>query len=112
MLGVAYKRDIADYRESSAIKILELLQKRGADVVYHDPFVPEIEDGHGVDAPAAPANRSVDLTDELLETADAVMVITDHTSIDWQRVLDRAPVVIDFRNVYRDTPRSDRLWKL
>ena len=51
MLGVAYKKDIADYRESSAIKILELLQKRGVEVTYHDPFVPRIEDGHGVDAP-------------------------------------------------------------
>jgi UDP-N-acetyl-D-glucosamine dehydrogenase len=112
MLGVAYKKDIADYRESSAIKILELLQKRGVDVVYHDPFVPEIEDGPGVDAPDAPANRSVELTDELLRGADAVMVITDHTTIDWQRVLELAPVVIDFRNVYGDEPRSDRLWKL
>jgi UDP-N-acetyl-D-glucosamine dehydrogenase len=112
MLGVAYKKDIADYRESSAIKILELLQKRGVDVVYHDPFVPEIEDGHGVDAPDAPANRSVELTDELLRGADAVMVITDHTTIDWERVREIAPVVIDFRNVYGDVPRSDRLWKL
>ena len=112
MVGVAYKRDIADYRESSAIKILELLQKRGVDVVYHDPFVPEIEDGHGVDAPEAPANTSVELTDELLDAADAVMVITDHTDIDWQRVLDRSRVVIDYRNVYKDTPRSERLWKL
>ncbi|MCB0879789.1 MAG: nucleotide sugar dehydrogenase [Thermoleophilia bacterium] len=112
MLGVAYKKDIADYRESSAIKILELLQKRGVDVVYHDPFVPEIEDGHGVDAPQAPANTSVELTDELLDSADAVMVITDHTSIDWQRILDRSKVVIDFRNVYSNEPRSERLWKL
>lgn len=112
MVGVAYKKDIADYRESSAIKILELLQKRGVEVVYHDPFVPRIEDGHGVDAPAAPADASVELTDEQLRDADAVMVITDHSQVDWQRVLDHAQVVIDYRNVYRDQPRSDRLWKL
>ncbi|MCW2920871.1 MAG: nucleotide sugar dehydrogenase, partial [Thermoleophilia bacterium] len=56
VIGVAYKKDITDYRESSAIKILELLQKRGVEVVYHDPFVPEIEGGHGVTPPAAPAN--------------------------------------------------------
>jgi UDP-N-acetyl-D-glucosamine dehydrogenase len=112
MVGVAYKRDIADYRESSAIKILELLQKRGVEVVYHDPWVPQIADGHGVDAPAAPADRSVELDDELLDSVDAVMVVTDHTGIDWQRVLQRAPLVIDYRNVYKDQPRSERLWKL
>jgi UDP-N-acetyl-D-glucosamine dehydrogenase len=112
MVGVAYKKDIADYRESSAIKILELLQKRGVEVVYHDPFVPRIEDGHGVDAPAAPADASVELTDELLESVDAVMVITDHSDIDWDRVRERAPIVIDYRNVYAGVPRSDTLWKL
>lgn len=112
VIGVAYKKDIADYRESSAIKILELLQKRGANVTYHDPFVPLIEDGHGVDAPSAPADRSVDLTDEALRSADAVMVITDHSQIDWQHVLELAPLVIDYRNVYSDIPQSERLWKL
>ncbi|MCW2955654.1 MAG: nucleotide sugar dehydrogenase [Thermoleophilia bacterium] len=112
MIGVAYKKDIADYRESSAIKILELLQKRGVEVRYHDPFVPRIEDGHGVDAPAAPADVSVELTDAELEAADAVMVITNHSEIDWERVLDKSQVVIDYRNVYAGTPRSERLWKL
>jgi UDP-N-acetyl-D-glucosamine dehydrogenase len=112
MLGVAYKRDITDYRESSAIKILELLQKRGVDVVYHDPFVPVIEGGHGVEPPASPADRSVELTDAELDRADAVMVITNHSTIDWQHVLDRAKVIVDYRNVYADEPRSEQLWKL
>jgi UDP-N-acetyl-D-glucosamine dehydrogenase len=112
MLGVAYKRDITDYRESSAIKILELLQKRGVDVVYHDPFVPEIEGGHGVEPPGPPANRSVELTDAELDAADAVMVITNHSTIDWRRVLERAKVIVDYRNVYASEPRSERLWKL
>ncbi|MBC7462008.1 MAG: nucleotide sugar dehydrogenase [Thermoleophilia bacterium] len=112
VLGVAYKRDIADYRESSAIKILELLQKAGADVVYHDPFVPEIEGGHGVTPPAAPANMSVELSDGELSRADAVMVLTDHSGIDWQRILEACALTVDFRNVYAGTPRSDTLWKL
>jgi UDP-N-acetyl-D-glucosamine dehydrogenase len=112
MIGVAYKKDIADYRESSALKILELLQKRGVEVVYHDPHVPVIEDGHGVDAPTAPANESVELTDALLAEADAVMVVTDHSGVDWQRVLDRSRVVVDFRNVYAHVQRSDTMWKL
>ncbi|MCW2927838.1 MAG: lipopolysaccharide biosynthesis protein, partial [Thermoleophilia bacterium] len=112
MLGVAYKKDIADYRESSSIKILELLQKRGVDVVYHDPHVPAIEGGHGVEPPAAPADASVELTEELLASADAVMVITDHTDIDWDFVRERSKVVIDYRNVYAGVPRSDQLFKL
>ena len=112
VLGVAYKKDITDYRESSAIKILELLQKRGVEVTYHDPFVPEIEGGHGVEPPAAPANTSVELTDEALRACDAVMVLTDHSDIDWDRVRAQAPVVVDYRNVYAGVPRSERLWKL
>ncbi|MCW2962452.1 MAG: UDP-N-acetyl-D-glucosamine dehydrogenase [Thermoleophilia bacterium] len=112
VIGVAYKKDITDYRESSAIKILELLQKRGVEVVYHDPFVPEIQAGHGVEPPAAPANISVELTPEELDRADAVMVLTDHSGIDWQHVLDSSPLVVDFRNVYAGTPRSNQLWKL
>jgi UDP-N-acetyl-D-glucosamine dehydrogenase len=112
VIGVAYKKDINDYRESSAIKILELLQKRGVNVVYHDPFVPEIEAGHGVEPPAAPANRSVELSPEELDRSDAVMVLTDHSGIDWQHVLDSSPLVVDFRNVYAGTPRSNQLWKL
>jgi len=112
MIGVAYKKDIIDYRESSAIKILELLQKRGVDVVYHDPFVPEIQGEHGVEPPAAPANVSVELTDAELDAADAVMVITDHTTIDWVRVRERASLVVDYRNVYSGEQRSETLWKL
>lgn len=112
MLGVAYKKDIADYRESSAIKILELLQKRGVEVRYHDPFVPRIEGGHGVEPPAAPADESVELTNDVLDEADAVMVITDHSSIDWDGVRERAKVVVDFRNVYAGVERSERLFKL
>ncbi|MCZ4496989.1 MAG: hypothetical protein JWM25_1574, partial [Thermoleophilia bacterium] len=58
------------------------------------------------------ANVSVDLTDAELARADAVMVLTDHSGIDWQHVLDSSPLVVDFRNVYAGTPRSNQLWKL
>lgn len=112
VLGVAYKKDITDYRESSAIKILELLQKKGVEVTYHDPHVPEIEGGHGVEPPAAPANRSVDLTSEALRSSDAVMVLTDHSDVDWDQVRAEAHVIVDFRNVYAGVPRSEKLWKL
>jgi UDP-N-acetyl-D-glucosamine dehydrogenase len=92
VLGVAYKRDIDDVRESPALDVIRLLELDGADVVFHDPYVPAIrEDGH--------VRIGVDLTDKELERADAVVIITDHSSIDYQRVLDLASVIVDTRNV-------------
>jgi len=92
VLGVAYKRDIDDVRESPALDIIRLLEERGAHVEFHDPFVAEIrEDGH--------VRRAVDLTDEMLRWADACVVVTDHQQIPWQRVVDQAVLVVDTRNV-------------
>jgi UDP-N-acetyl-D-glucosamine dehydrogenase len=112
LLGMSYKRDVTDYRESPAIKVLELMIRRGANVRYHDPFVPEIQNGHGVKAPEGDARFSVELTDEALKSADAVVVLTDHTGVDYQHILDTAKLVVDFRNVAPDKPASERLWKL
>jgi len=96
VLGVAYKKDIDDMRESPALEILDLLRGKGADVAYHDPHCPEIlDDGH---TPAGALGRSVELTDERLRNADAVLVVTDHTAIDWGRVARLAPLIIDTRN--------------
>jgi len=92
VLGVAYKRDIDDARESPALDIIRLLELDGADVVYHDPYVPVIrEDDH--------VRMGVELTDKELERADAVVIVTDHSSVDYQRVLDLATVIVDTRNV-------------
>ena len=92
VLGVAYKKDIDDVRESPALDVIRLLELDGAEVVFHDPYVPVIrEDGH--------VRHGVELTDEELEAADAVVIITDHSSIDYQRVLDRSAVIVDTRNV-------------
>ncbi|MDX1747098.1 MAG: UDP binding domain-containing protein, partial [Halobacteriales archaeon] len=92
LLGVAYKRDIDDVRESPALDVLRLLQDDGADVSYHDPFVPELdEDGHHL--------RSVELTDDTLASADAVVILTDHTDIDYERVLQHSHALIDARHV-------------
>jgi UDP-N-acetyl-D-glucosamine dehydrogenase len=103
VLGVAYKRDIDDMRESPALDVIRLLEERGANVVYHDPHVPSFrEDGHEM--------RGVALTDALLDSADAVVVITDHKSVDYQRVVDRTALVIDARNVTAKlTPGRARL---
>jgi UDP-N-acetyl-D-glucosamine dehydrogenase len=96
VLGVAYKKDIDDLRESPALEIMDQLSKKGAEVVYHDAFVPEIlEDGH---TPAGAVGKSVPLTDTLLKSADAVLVVTDHSAIDYGHVCKTASIVIDSRN--------------
>ncbi|MEZ4423335.1 MAG: nucleotide sugar dehydrogenase [Gemmatimonadota bacterium] len=91
VLGVAYKKDIDDVRESPALDIIRLLEKEGAHVKYHDPYVPEVrEDGEH--------HTSVPLTDEALAQADAVVIITDHSDFDYDRIVRLAPVLIDTRN--------------
>jgi UDP-N-acetyl-D-glucosamine dehydrogenase len=96
VLGVAYKKDIDDLRESPALEILDLLTQKGVVVSYHDPYVPEIvADGH---TPAGAVGVSVPFTDAALRAADAVMVVTDHSSIDYKRVCRNAQLVIDTRN--------------
>ena len=92
VLGVAYKRDVNDVRESPALDIIGLLAADGAEVKYHDPFVPDlVEDGANL--------SSVALTDQTLSEADAVVIVTDHTDVDYARVLERAAVVVDARHV-------------
>lgn len=96
VLGVAYKKDIDDLRESPALEVLDLLARKGVRVTYHDPYVPEItDDGH---TPAGAVGSSVPLTDDALRHADAVMVVTDHSAIDYARVRRLAPLIIDTRN--------------
>ena len=96
VLGVAYKKDIDDLRESPALEILDLLRKKGATVNYHDPYCPEIRpDGH---TPEGAVGKSIELTDDALRSADLVMVVTDHSAVDYQKVLALAPLLIDTRN--------------
>lgn len=94
LLGIAYKRDLDDARESPALEIHRLLERAGAVVTYHDTFVPHVDD-HGVKA------ASVELTAEALRGADLVLITTDHTTVDYQRVADLATLVLDTRNATR-----------
>ena len=92
VLGVAYKRDVNDVRESPALDIIRLLAADGAVVEYHDPLVALLsEDGTNM--------SSVELTDSVLSGADVVVIVTDHTGVDYARVLDQAAVVVDARHV-------------
>lgn len=101
VLGVAYKRDIEDVRESPALDILRLLREDGADLSYHDPYVPSLVH-EGLDL------ESVDLTDAALDDSDAVLIVTDHTDTDYARVIDRARIVVDTRNVTSSVLPSSR----
>jgi UDP-N-acetyl-D-glucosamine dehydrogenase len=91
VLGVAYKKDISDMRESPALDVIRLLESQGAEVVYHDPHVPTYRENEH-------ERSSVPLTDAELKRSDAVVIVTDHSSVDYQRVVDLAPVVVDSRN--------------
>jgi UDP-N-acetyl-D-glucosamine dehydrogenase len=95
ILGVAYKRDVADVRESPALEIIEMLQQAGARVDYHDPHVPHLHKMRRHQL----ALKSVPL-DEDLSRYDAAVVVTDHTGVDYAGVARTVPLVLDTRNVY------------
>ena len=92
VVGVAYKKDIDDLRESPALDIIRLLHQQGARVTYHDPFIPALdEDGEHLE--------SVPLTPEAVAASDCVVIVTDHSALDWAMIRDRAPSIVDTRNV-------------
>lgn len=95
ILGVAYKQDIDDYRESPAIRVIEELEKEGAEVVYYDPFVSEYRE-HGVVKKGEP-----ELTVELIESADLVIVTTAHTNVDYDFVQEHAKAIFDTKNAMK-----------
>lgn len=97
IIGVAYKRDIADWRESPALKVIEILERDGAVVTYHDPFVSRFE--AGLDGKHY---HSVPLTEEALRDAHCVVILTDHGQIDWPFVVRHATRIVDTRNATRD----------
>ena len=92
LFGVSYKADIGDLRESPALAIAQLLRDRGAELAYHDPYVPELPE-LGLRAAALP---------EVLEGADAAVIVTAHPGIDWSRVARAVPVLVDLRGAARD----------
>jgi UDP-N-acetyl-D-glucosamine dehydrogenase len=101
ILGVSYKADIDDTRESPALKLIELLQEEGAVVSYHDAFVPELPD-HG-------------LSSTELDPAgvDCVVIVTAHSGIDYDELVEQAPLVVDLRNATGPNGTSNgKVWKL
>ena len=98
VLGVAYKKDIDDMRESPALSIIDLLRSRGADLSYHDPFVPEVTFDHAYTIGEAEPLYNSELTDELVSSSDCVIICTEHSEIDYHRICELAPLIVDTRN--------------
>ena len=107
LLGVAYKKDVNDVRESPALSIIDRLRAKGGNVSYHDPFVAEVrfDDAH-TEGNGEPLT-SVALTDEELGAADCVIIVTDHSDIDYKRVCGIASLIVDTRNALNGEVRRD-----
>jgi len=104
ILGVAYKRDIDDLRESPALTIIELLQKEGAQVSYHDPYFPFIGKGRKYDLQMKRSEL------EKLGQYDCIVIVTDHSDYDYQKIVGEAQLVVDTRNATKgiDSPKVVR----
>jgi UDP-N-acetyl-D-glucosamine dehydrogenase len=99
VLGVAYKKDVDDPRESPSFKLMELLIHRGAIVSYNDPFIPQLPAMRHFDVPRL---ASEDLSSEWLASQDCILVATDHSSYDWEYINKFARLVVDTRNAMRN----------
>ncbi len=96
ILGIAYKKDVDDMRESPSLVLIERLEEAGAIVDFHDPFIPSVP--HTREHDALSGRASVDLTPETLQSYDAVLLSTDHTPVDYKMISMNAPLIIDTRN--------------
>jgi UDP-N-acetyl-D-glucosamine dehydrogenase len=103
LLGVAYKKDVDDVRESPALEIMEILQEKGAELSYSDPYIPRL---HKMRAYDFSNMSSFPLTEELLRGQDLALITTDHSAVDYQWVVDHAPFVVDTRNATRSVKRG------
>jgi len=106
-LGVAYKPDIDDPRESPALEVMSLVAHKGAKVLYHDPYIPEVTDEHGHHW------KGFELTDEMLASADCVVFTTNHSCFDVEHIVEKANLVVDMRNaVKRVNIENNKVFKL
>lgn len=106
ILGVAYKKDIDDMRESPALSVIDLLRSRGATVVYHDAFVPEVTFDHAYTIGAGDPLYNQELTDDLITSSDCVVICTEHSDVDYRRVCELSKVIVDTRNALKEEMRD------
>ncbi len=112
VVGVAFKRDIDDARNSPAERVIELLLGRGAHVTYHDPYVPHFKVGGSVFYPNTVLLDSIDLTAEAVAGADAVLIVTGHRSVDYSLVGNHANLIVDTTNVTNGLPARAEIVRL
>lgn len=105
LLGIAYKKDIDDYRESPILKIHSILESKGAKVIYSDPKIPEFKNGNKI-------YESVPFSSTNLESSDIVVITTDHSSFDYKMIAEKSKIVFDTRNVMKDIVQSGKYYKL
>jgi UDP-N-acetyl-D-glucosamine dehydrogenase len=98
-LGITYKRDVADLRESAALEVVTGLMEKGADVTYSDPYVKELRMSGRV-------LSSNDLSPQLLKSVDCAVILTDHSSFDYSMIASHSPLILDCRNALKDFPSS------
>jgi UDP-N-acetyl-D-glucosamine dehydrogenase len=104
VLGVAYKPDTNDLRESPALEVIHLLQAKGSEVFFHDPFIPEVE---------ATGLRYTDLTERMLNWADCVVITTNHSVYDYRWIVEQSRLIVDTRNATRDVKKGrEKIHKL
>jgi len=103
ILGVAYKKDVDDVRESPALEIMEILQEKGANLSYSDPYIPRL---HKMRAYDFSHMSSLPLNEDVLKSQDVVLITTDHSSVDYQWVVDSASLIVDTRNATRRVTRG------
>lgn len=99
LLGVAYKKDVDDPRESPSFKLMELLLQRGAVLSYNDPHVPQLPSMRHYDVPRL---ASEDLTPEWIAAQDCILIATDHSAYDWDMIVRYARLVVDTRNATKN----------
>jgi UDP-N-acetyl-D-glucosamine dehydrogenase len=105
LLGAAYKKDIDDLRESPVLKVIDVLEKRNAAVSYNDPYIPEFKH-------AGKEYKSVEITKELIASADIVILTTDHSDYDYNMIVENAKVVLDTRNAAKNVVNREKIHKL
>jgi UDP-N-acetyl-D-glucosamine dehydrogenase len=101
-LGVTYKRDVTETRESAALEVVLGLMEKGANVSYSDPYVPKIEI-------AGEVFGSLDLTPQLLQSFDCVLILTDHSRFDYAMIASHSPLILDCRNALKEYEASNVL---
>jgi UDP-N-acetyl-D-glucosamine dehydrogenase len=106
ILGVAYKKDIDDMRESPALSVIDLLRSGGADVMYHDPYVAEVTFDHAYTIGDGEPLYNQELTDELVKNADCIVICTEHSTVDYHWLCQNANLIVDTRNALSTDHRN------